>query len=242
MSKEILLAEKDNIPEHIAIIMDGNRRWAAQNKKIKNLGHREGMLRIREIIEECVKIGVKTLTVYAFSTENWGREKEEVSYLMTLLLEFADSMIEPLHQAGIKINIFGNIDDLPIKSKKGVEKALEKTKNNTNFNFNIALSYGSRDELKRAIINISIDVKKNKIDVEDINETLISEYLYSKGQKDPDLLIRTSGEQRLSNFMLYQLAYTEFYFTDVLWPDFKAEELHKAVIEYQRRNRRFGRE
>ncbi|MBN2285323.1 MAG: isoprenyl transferase [Tissierellales bacterium] len=236
------IINKNHMPEHIAIIMDGNRRWAALNKKNKNSGHREGMFRIREIIEECVSLGVRTLTVYAFSTENWGRETEEINYLMNLLLEFTDLMIAPLHDAGIKINVFGDLKALPDKSRKSIQRALEKTKNNNNFTFNIALNYGSRTEIKNATIQISKDVLEKKIQLEDINENLINQYLYSHGQKDPDLLIRTSGEQRLSNFMLYQLAYAEFYFTEVLWPDFTAKELHKAVIEYQNRNRRFGKE
>lgn len=231
-----------NIPNHIAIIMDGNRRWAKKNKKIKTLGHREGMLRLREIVEECVKLGVKSLTVYAFSTENWGREKDEINYLMNLLVEFSKSMIEPLHKVGVKINVFGNINDLPLKSKNGVIDAIERTKNNTKLNFNIALSYGSRNEIETAVKKIVKDVIENKLCIDDINEDIISNSLYSVGQIDPDLLIRTSGEKRLSNFMLYQLAYAEFYFTDVLWPDFNAEELHKAIIEYQNRNRRFGKE
>ncbi len=234
--------DRDNIPRHIAIIMDGNRRWAKKNKKFKNAGHREGMLRFRETVEECVRLGVEYLTVYAFSTENWGRENEEVTYLMNLLLEFSETMIEPLNTAGVRINVFGNLDDFPDKSKAGIRKSIEITRNNKKLNLNIALSYGGRNEIVNAARKIALAVKENTIEINEIDEQLISGYLYSQGQSDPDLLIRTSGEQRLSNFMLYQMAYTEFYFTEVLWPDFKAEELHKAIAEYQNRSRRFGKE
>ncbi len=222
--------------------MDGNRRWAKKNRKLKNIGHREGMLRLREIVEECGYLGVQMLTVYAFSTENWGREQEEVNYLINLMLEFSETMIEPLHEAGVKINVLGDISAFPEKSKNGILKSLDITKNNKNLVLNIALNYGSRQEITHALKEIVKDCKQGQLDLEDINETLISQYLYSKNQKDPDLLIRTSGEQRLSNFMLFQLAYTEFYFTEVLWPDFKAQDLHQAIIAYQNRNRRFGKE
>ena len=232
----------ERIPHHIAIIMDGNRRWAKLNNKNKMLGHREGMFRIREIVEECVRLGVKSLTVYAFSTENWGREKDEVGYLMNLLIEFSKTMIKPLDNAGVKINIFGDISELPERSRSSVLKAIEKTSNNEKMNFNIALNYGSKIEISLAVKNIARDVVDNKLDIDDINEDLISGYLYSKNQEDPDLIIRTSGEQRLSNFLLYQAAYSEFYFTDVLWPDFTADELNKAIMEYQNRNRRYGKE
>jgi undecaprenyl diphosphate synthase len=234
--------DKNNIPRHIAIIMDGNRRWAKKHKKFKNAGHREGMLRFRETVEECVRLGVEYLTVYAFSTENWGRENDEVTYLMNLLLEFSETMIEPLNTAGVRINVFGNLEDFPEKSKAGIRKSIEITKDNQNLNLNIALSYGGRNEIVAAAKKIALDVKENRIDIDGIDEQLISDSLYSKGQSDPDLLIRTSGEQRLSNFMLYQMAYTEFYFTEVLWPDFRAEELQKALVEYQNRSRRFGKE
>ncbi|SHI71570.1 undecaprenyl diphosphate synthase [Dethiosulfatibacter aminovorans DSM 17477] len=230
------------IPHHIAIIMDGNRRWAKRNNKNKMLGHREGMLRIREIVEECVKLGVKSLTVYAFSTENWGREKDEVGYLMNLLIEFSKTMIKPLDEAGVKVNIFGDISELPERSRTSVLKAIERTSNNEKLNFNIALNYGSKTEIARAVRNIARDAKECKLEIDDINEDLIGSYLYSKDQEDPDMIIRTSGEQRLSNFLLYQAAYSEFYFTDVLWPDFTADELNKAIIEYQNRNRRYGKE
>ncbi|HAE42001.1 MAG TPA: isoprenyl transferase [Clostridiales bacterium] len=238
----MVVLDRNNIPRHIAIIMDGNRRWAKKNRKFKNAGHREGMLRFREIVEECVKLGVDYLTVYAFSTENWGRENEEITYLMNLLLEFSETMIEPLNTAGVRINVFGNIEDFPPKSKAGIKKSIDITSGNQKLNLNIALSYGGRNEIVTAARKIALAVKDNKMAIDDIDEQLFSDCLYSKGQSDPDLLIRTSGEQRLSNFMLYQMAYTEFYFTEVLWPDFKAEELHKAIAEYQKRARRFGKE
>lgn len=236
------LIDMEKIPHHIAIIMDGNRRWAKLNNKNKMFGHREGMFRIREIVEECVKLGVESLTVYAFSTENWGREKDEVSYLMNLLLEFSKTMIKSLNDAGVKINIFGDIERLPERTRISVLKSIEKTSRNNKLNFNIALNYGSRTEISLAVRKITKDVVNGKIDIGDINEELISKNLYSTGQNDPDLIIRTSGEKRLSNFLLYQAAYSEFYFTDVLWPDFTSKELNIAIIEYQNRNRRYGKE
>ncbi len=236
------LIDMKRIPNHIAIIMDGNRRWAKLNNKNKMLGHREGMFRIREIVEECVKLGVKSLTVYAFSTENWGREKDEVGYLMNLLLEFSKTMIKPLDDAGVKVNIFGDISELPERTRSSILKSIEKTCMNDKMNFNIALNYGSKNEIAWAVRKIAQDAVNSNLEIEDINEELISSYLYSNGQKDPELIIRTSGEQRLSNFLLYQAAYSEFYFTDILWPDFTANELNKAIIEYQNRNRRYGKE
>jgi len=231
-----------NVPEHIAIIMDGNRRWAKLNGKSKNTGHREGMLRLKEIVESCGELGVKALTVYAFSTENWAREKEEVMYLMNLVLEFSNTMILPLHKAGVKINVFGDIERFPENSQKGIQDAVERTKHNKNLVLNIALGYGGRDEITKAVRTIGKQLILGELAVDEIDESKFSDFLYSKGQRDPDLLIRTSGEQRLSNFLLYQLAYTEFYFTEVLWPDFSKEKLHQAIAEYQRRKRRFGKE
>ena len=228
------------IPQHIAIIMDGNRRWAKLNNKNKMLGHREGMFRIREIVEECVRLGVKSLTVYAFSTENWGREKDEVGYLMNLLIEFSKTMIKPLDDAGVKINIFGDISVLPERSRTSVMKAIGRTCHNDIMNFNIALNYGSRTEISHAVRQITQDVVEGRVDMKEINEDFISGYLYSKDQMDPDLIIRTSGEQRLSNFMLYQASYSEFYFTQVHWPDFGNHAYTEALNEFANRKRRFG--
>lgn len=230
------------IPQHIAIIMDGNRRWAKNNFLPVAAGHREGVKRVKDILELASKVGVKYLTVYAFSTENWGREKNEVEYLMGLLLEFIKKELDTLHKNNIKIRLLGNMDDLPEAVRIEVEKSILLTQNNDKFTFNIALSYGGRDEIIKATKQIATDVENHKINIDQINEETFKNYLFTKDICDPDLLIRTSGEIRLSNFLLYQLAYTEFYFTDVLWPDFKEDEFYKAILEYQKRNRRFGKQ
>ena len=237
--KEKVMAGK--IPNHIAIIMDGNRRWAKNKLMPVLLGHREGVKRIMEIVEVAGDIGVGSLTVYAFSTENWGREKTEVDGLMSLLLEFLRKELDRIMANNIKLNLIGNINDLPSNVKIEVAKALEKTKDNKRFNLNIALSYGGRDEIIKAVRNIAKDVENRIISIDDINEDSFKDYLFTADLPDPDFLIRTSGEIRISNFLLYQLAYTEFYFTDVLWPDFKEEEFLKAILEYQKRDRRFGK-
>ncbi|QSX06554.1 isoprenyl transferase [Sedimentibacter sp. zth1] len=229
------------VPQHVAIIMDGNRRWAKTRKLPTAMGHREGVKRIMEIVESSINIGVKALTVYAFSTENWGRDKVEVDCLMNLLLEFLKKELDRIHKNNIKISLIGNIEDLPFDIKIEVQKALEKTKYNNRFNLNIALSYGSRDEIIKAVKKVINDVENNKINIDDLNEKKFKDYLYTKDFDDPDFLIRTSGEIRLSNFLLYQLAYTEFYFTDIFWPDFKENEYYESILEYQKRSRRFGK-
>ncbi|MDD4089008.1 MAG: isoprenyl transferase [Tissierellia bacterium] len=228
------------IPEHIAVIMDGNRRWAKQKNLPAKMGHREGALRVTDLVRNCGDLGVKYLSVYAFSTENWNRDKKEIDYLMNLLVEFVFKELENLHKNDVKITMMGNMNELPDKTRKEVKRSIELTKNNKTLHLNIALSYGSRNEIVSAVKNIIEDYKKNKIDIEEINEESFKRYLYTCDMPDPDLLIRTSGEIRLSNFLLYQLAYTEFYFTEVLWPDFNKDELIKAIENYQQRKRRYG--
>ena len=236
----MLKEHSEKIPEHIAVIMDGNRRWAKKKNLPTKMGHREGALRVTDLVRNCADIGVKYLSVYAFSTENWNRDKKEIDYLMTLLMEFVIKELNNLHKNDVKITMMGNIDDLPEKTRKEVQRSVELTKNNKTLHLNIALSYGSRNEIIRAVKNIINDYENNEINIEEINEESFNKYLFTNDMPDPDLLIRTSGEVRLSNFLLYQLAYTEFYFTDVLWPDFNKEELLKSIESYQQRKRRYG--
>lgn len=230
-----------NFPEHIAIIMDGNGRWAKKRLLPRSAGHKEGVKRVREIVEECGNLGIKHLTLYAFSTENWNRPKDEVNYLMKLLLEFLNKEIDTLHRNKVKINVLGNINRLDDTIKTEIKKALEITENNNKLILNIALNYGGRDEIVTSIKSIINDYDNNLININDIDEELISNYLFTKNQPDPNLLIRTSGEIRISNFLLYQLAYTEFWFTDINWPEFTKVYLYKAILDYQNRNRRFGK-
>ncbi|MPM26243.1 Ditrans,polycis-undecaprenyl-diphosphate synthase ((2E,6E)-farnesyl-diphosphate specific) [bioreactor metagenome] len=228
------------IPAHIAVILDGNRRWAKQRNLPTKMGHREGALRVTDLVRNCADIGIKYLSVYAFSTENWRREKKEVDYLMNLLVEFVVKELDYLNKNDVKITMMGNIDDLPEKTRQEVKRSVELTKNNHTLHLNIALSYGSRFEIINAVKNIVKDYENNEIDIDEINEESFKKYLFTHDMPDPDLLIRTSGEMRVSNFLLYQLAYTEFYFTDIMWPDFGKDELLKAILNYQARKRRFG--
>ena len=229
-----------NIPTHIAIIMDGNGRWAKERFLPRTLGHKAGVEAIRSVIKEGSNLGVKHITLYAFSTENWKRPKLEVEALMNLLNTYLKKELKELHENNVKITTIGDIEVLPIKSLEAVNNAINTTKDNTGLNLNIALNYGSRNDIKNAVIDIVKNCKSGKIDIEDINEDMISNYLSTKSIPDPDLIIRTSGEQRISNFLLWELAYSEFYFTDVYWPDFNEEELRKAIYVYQSRDRRFG--
>lgn len=229
------------LPKHIAVIMDGNRRWAKKNLMPSKIGHREGSLRVIDLVKNCSELDVEYLTIYAFSTENWGREKQEVDYIMNLLVEFVKKELDYLNENNVKLNLLGNMDDLPEKTRKEVERSIETTKNNTKLNLNIALSYGSRTEITDAVKKIIADCENKKINIDEINEENFKKYLYTFNMPDPDLLIRTSGEMRVSNFLLYQLAYTEFYFTDVLWPDFNKDELLKAIYSFQTRKRRYGK-
>ena len=229
-----------NVPTHIAIIMDGNRRWARNNNLDVRLGHKKGAETLENIVKYCNKIGIKYLTVYAFSTENWKRSKEEVGALMLLLQKYLDDFAKRADTENIKIQMIGDKENLPNGLAKGIDKVIERTKNNTGLTFNVAFNYGGRDEIVKAVKNIALNVKENNINIDDINEELISKNLYTKNIPDPDLMIRTSGELRTSNFLPWQLVYSEFYFTDKLWPDFTSEDLDKAIEEYNRRNRKFG--
>lgn len=237
---EELEIDKDNIPEHIAIIMDGNGRWAQKRKLPRQIGHKAGVETIRNIVKECNNLGVKYLTLYAFSTENWKRPQEEVSALMNLLVLYLKNELIELHNNDVIINYIGNIEELPVKCINELVKAKEKTKNNKGLTLNLALNYGSRDEIIKGIKELYIDIESKKLNINDINEEVFSNYLYTVNIPEPDLLIRTSGEKRLSNFLLWQLSYTEFWFTDVLWPDFTANHLRAAIKEVQNRERRFG--
>ena len=229
-----------NIPQHIAIIMDGNRRWAREKGIETKEGHKAGAENLENIAKYCNKIGIKYLTVYAFSTENWKRSKEEVSALMILLKSYLKKFSKSANKENIKIKILGNIDVLEDGLKKSINETIEKTKNNTGLTLNIAFNYGGRDEITNAMKKIAKKVIDNEIKLEDINEDLITKNLYTEKQPDPDLLIRPGGELRTSNFLPWQLVYTEFYFTDKYWPDFDKDELMKAIQTFNKRNRKFG--
>ena len=223
--------------QHIAIIMDGNRRWAKEKMLPSAVGHQKGVESLKKTMRLFDEFGIKYLTVYAFSTENWNRKKEEVEFLMTLLAKTLSNELDEMHKENVKIKFLGNINELNENLIKIVKNAEKKTENNTGVNLNIAFNYGSRDEIKnalKAIINEGIKA-------EDITEETISQHLYSKDIPDPDLLIRTGGEKRISNYLLWQLAYSELYVTDAFWPDFDKEELTKAILEFEKRNRRFGK-
>ncbi len=232
--------DNNNLPNHIAIIMDGNRRWARSKNLDVKFGHKEGAKTLEKIVRYANSIGIKYITVYAFSTENWKRSKEEVGALMLLLQSYIDNFRKKADTENIKINILGSREELSKSLQKSIEETEEKTKNNTGIVFNIAFNYGGRNEIVNAVKNIAKDIKENKIDIEDINEELISNNLYTKNMPDPDLLIRTSGEIRTSNFLPWQLVYSEFVFVSKNWPDFSEEDLLEAIEEYQRRNRKFG--
>ncbi|MDS1002262.1 isoprenyl transferase [Clostridium sporogenes] len=232
--------DKNNIPKHIAIIMDGNGRWAKERNLPRTMGHKAGVETIREIVKECNNLGVKYLTLYAFSTENWKRPKDEVSALMSLLVQYLRKEVKELNENNVVVNAIGDIEELPEVCVNELKKAYEETENNTGLILNLALNYGGRDEIIRAVKNMYGDMKVGKIREEEVNEDIISNYLYTKGMADPDLIIRPSGEKRISNFLLWQCAYSEFWYSDIKWPDFKKENLHKAIYDYQNRDRRFG--
>ncbi len=233
--------DKDNLPKHLAIIMDGNGRWAKQKGLLRAFGHENGTKSVRVTVETCAKLGIENLTLYAFSTENWNRPKLEVDTLMKLLISSLKNEFETLQKNNIQLNCIGNIDLLPTKAKKELLAVIEKTKNNSRMTLTLALSYGSREELLNAVKIISNKVKNNIISIDTLDESIINQHLYTHNLPDVDLVIRTSGEHRISNFLLWQIAYAEFYFTDVLWPDFKEEDLYEAIISYQKRERRFGK-
>lgn len=238
----MMIKELDNLlPKHIAIIMDGNGRWANQKRMPRTLGHKAGVEALKEIVRYVDKIGIKILTVYAFSTENWKRPLEEIEYLINyLLIEYLKKEIDEINRNNVRINIIGDISPLPEIVKKEISKAVRLTENNKGLIFNIALNYGGKNELVNAFKTISEMILNETVTPADINEELISEYLYTAGIAEPDLIIRTGGEKRLSNFLIWQGAYSELYFTNVFWPDFKKENLTEAINDYKNRNRRFG--
>jgi undecaprenyl diphosphate synthase len=229
-----------HLPRHIAIIMDGNGRWAKERGLPRVAGHNEGINSVREITRECGELGIEVLTLYTFSVENWSRPQSEVSALMHLLLKTIRNEINELHKNNVRLTLMGYLDSLPGGTRKGLLDGVEKTKHNTGLNLNLALSYGSRQEILEAVKAIATAVKNGKIGIDSITEELISEHLYTAGIPDPDLLIRTSGELRISNFLLWQVAYTELYVTPVYWPAFRNKELLLAIESYQKRERRFG--
>ncbi len=231
----------DNLPQHVAIIMDGNGRWAKQKGMMRALGHESGSKSVRLTVEACAKIGIKHLTLYAFSTENWNRPKLEVDTLMKLLIKSLKSELKTLQKNNIRLNTIGNTDMLPKSAQKELKQAIDATKDNDRMVLTLALSYGSREEIMTAFNAILTKVKNNIISISAVDESIINQHLYTQNLPDVDLLIRTSGEHRISNFLLWQIAYAELYFTDVLWPDFKEEDLIQALVSYQKRERRFGK-
>ena len=228
------------IPKHIAIIMDGNRRWAKEHKLSTKLGHKEGAENLKRITSYANKIGIEYLTVYAFSTENWKRSEEEVGALMLLLKTYLEDLIKTADTDNIRIRFIGHTEALSNSLQDSINKAIEKTSKNTGLTLCIAFNYGGRDEITKAIREIACDVKNNNVSIDDITETLVSKYLYTKDMPDPDLLIRTSGEIRLSNFLPWQLVYSEFLFVEKYWPDFSEEDLDEAIKVFENRNRKFG--
>jgi len=228
-------------PKHIAIIMDGNGRWAKKRGKIRIFGHENGTKAVRTTVETCAKLGINHLTLYAFSTENWSRPKLEVKTLMSLLISSLKNEIETLQKNDVQLNSLGDVASMPLKVANELKQVMEATKSNSRMTLNLALNYGSRYELTNCMKIIGDKIKKNIISIEKIDETVINQHLYSRNLPDVDLLIRTSGEQRISNFLLWQIAYAELYFTDVLWPDFTDQHLYEAIENYQKRERRFGK-
>ena len=231
---------KENMPKHIAIIMDGNRRWARAQGKPAGFGHKAGAKTLEKIVRYANKIGLEYITVYAFSTENWKRSEEEVSGLMILLQNYLDDYAKRADTENIRVKVIGDITALAKGLQNSINKCVERTKNNTGVTFSIAINYGGRAEIQDAIKNIAKDLKKEKIKEEEINEELINKYLYTKDIPDPDLIIRTSGEQRLSGFLAWQSTYSELYFITKNWPDFSEEDLDAAIAEYNKRTRKFG--
>ena len=230
-----------NLPKHLAVIMDGNGRWAKQKGLLRAMGHESGTKSVRQIVEASAKLGIENLTLYAFSTENWNRPKLEVNTLMQLLVHSLKNELKTLQDNNVRLQTIGNTNKLPKNIQKELLEVIEKTKNNTRTNLTLALSYGSREELLNAVKTISNKVKNNIISIDTIDESIINEHLYTHNLPDVDLLIRTSGEHRISNILLWQIAYAELFFTDVLWPDFSDEHLYEAIISYQKRERRFGK-
>ena len=233
--------EINNLPKHIAIIMDGNGRWAKERGFLRAIGHESGTKSVRNTVEACSELGIKNLTLYAFSSENWNRPKLEVQTLMQLLISSLKKELPTMQKNSIRLNAIGNLNNLPKKVQKELLYVVESTKENIEMTLTLALSYGSRDEIVDVTRQIFDKVKNNIISIENIDDTLINQHLYTRNLPDVDLLIRTSGEKRISNFLLWQIAYAELYFTDVYWPDFKKENLYEAITNYQKRERRFGK-
>ena len=235
------MIDQNRIPKHVAIIMDGNGRWAKQKGEMRIFGHTSGVDSVREALTAAGEIGVEYLTLYAFSTENWNRPKEEIAALMDLLVQSIYNEVDELNQKGVRLKTIGDVEVLPDSCKKALKKAIESTKHNKRITLILALSYSSRWEIASAVKRMAIEVSQGNIEPDSINEELISSYLSTSDYPDPELLIRTSGENRVSNFLMWQLAYTELYFTKILWPDFKKKNFYKAIFDYQKRERRFGK-
>ena len=232
---------KERLPKHVAIIMDGNGRWAIKQGFLRAFGHESGTKSVKEIIKASVEIGIENLTLYAFSTENWNRPKLEVDTLMKVLINALKKEVDTLQKHNIKLNAIGNLEMLPKTAQNQLLEVINLTKNNNTMTLTLALSYGSREELTNAVRIISEKVKNNIISIDAIDDSIINEHLYTHNLPDVDLVIRTSGEHRISNFLLWQIAYAELYFTDILWPDFKEQDLYEAILSYQKRERRFGK-
>jgi undecaprenyl diphosphate synthase len=230
-----------NLPQHVAVIMDGNGRWAKGKGAARIFGHRNAVEAVRHVTEGCGELGIKYLTLYAFSTENWGRPKEEVEGLMELLVNTIKNELDSLHKNNVRLRTIGDVSHLPTACQNNLAYAMDSTKNNTGLTVLLALSYSGRWEIIEAVKQLAREVKQGQIAPEEINEQLFSRYLETAGVPDPELLIRTSGEMRVSNFLLWQIAYTEIYITPTLWPDFRKEDLYEAIVSYQKRERRFGK-
>lgn len=242
MMQEILeKIDKNNLPKHVAIIMDGNGRWAKSRGEERTFGHKSGVTSVRNAISACDKVGIEYLTLYTFSTENWNRPSDEVNTLMSLLSETLLEEAEELFSKGIRLHVIGEIEKLPYLVKEQLLNVVDLTKNNTKSNLVLALSYGSQREILNAVKEIAQEVKEGKISAEDINEKLFENHLYTKDLPPVDLLIRTSGEVRISNFLLWQIAYAELQFLDIFWPDFQEEHLYQCIVNYQNKERRFGK-
>ncbi|MBT8255707.1 MAG: isoprenyl transferase [Bacteroidia bacterium] len=233
--------DKGRLPNHLAIIMDGNGRWAKQKGLFRTMGHEKGTTAVREVVEACAELPIPYLTLYAFSTENWNRPKLEVDTLMKLLVSSLKKEIKTLTDNHIRLNAIGNLNSLPKKAHSELMDVMNKTKTNSRMTLTLALSYGSREEITKTIKEISLKVKNNLISPSNIDESVINNHLYTHDLPDVDLLIRTSGELRISNFLLWQIAYAELYFTETLWPDYRKENLYEAILNYQNRERRFGK-
>ena len=231
----------ERLPRHIAIIMDGNGRWAKRRNQPRVFGHRQGAKSVRKVVEATARLGINNLTLYAFSTENWNRPKHEVKTLMKLLVNALKNELGLMMKNNIRLNAIGHTDMMPTNVQQELQEVLDETKENTGLVLTLALSYGARQEILRAVQEISYKVKNNIISVENVDDNIINKHLYTQNLPDVDLLIRTSGEVRISNFLLWQIAYAELYFTDELWPDFNETSLHKAIADYQKRERRFGK-